>query len=503
MTPAAPDDLPDDPDTLRRMVRELLATLSAQRRELDQVRARLDQLLRRLYGPKSERVSATPSLFADPPPADTAVALAPPPDPPPVPAKRGHGRRVLPRDLPRHRVESDLPDAEKLCPSCRTPRAKIGEEVSERLDYKPSSLFVVECVRPKYACRGCHGEVVVTPLPPEPLPRSLAAPGLLAHVITAKFADHLPLYRLESILGRHGVELTRSTMCDWLAGCADMLRPLYEVLCGRVRRSRVIHTDDTPVPVQDRTRGRTRTGRIWVYVGDGVNPYTVYDATPSRSRDGPLAFLAGFRGYLQADAFGGYDGLYATGAVEVACWAHARRKWYDAEDSDPRLAHEALARIRALYDVEDRAKPLTPADRVELRRRESVPLLASFGDWLEATRPHALPKSPVGQAVTYATNQWAALNRYVTDGDLAIDNNAAERALRGVAVGRKNWLFWGSDAGGRTAAVLTSFTATCKRHGIDPWSYLSDVLARLPSHSADRLAELLPDAWAASRQAAS
>jgi transposase len=410
---------------------------------------------------------------------------------------------VLPGDLPRHRVEHDLSDAEKVCPRCRTPRAKIGEEVTERLDYKPSSLFVVEHVRPRSGCRRCRGEVAAPPLPPEPVPRSVAAPGLLAYVITATFADHPPLHRLEGILGRHGIDLSRSTMCDWLAGCAAVLRPVYDAMCDRVRRSKVVHTDDTPVPVQDRTRDRTRTGRIWVYVGDAANPYTVYDATPSRSRDGPQTFLRGFTGYVQADAFGGYDGLYAAGAVEVACWAHARRKWYDARDSDPRTAHEALARIRAVYDVEDRAKTLTAADRAELRRRESVPVLASFGDWLEAIRPGVLPKSPIGQAITYATNQWAALSRYVADGDLAIDNNAAEPALRGVAIGRKNWLFWGSDRGGRTAAVLTAFTATCRRHRIDPWSYLSDVLARLPSHPADRSAELLPDTWAACLRATS
>jgi hypothetical protein len=208
-----------------------------------------------------------------------------------------------------------------------------------------------------------------------------------AHVITATFADHLPLQRLEGIHGRHGVELTRSTMCDWPAGCAAVLRPVYDAMCDQVRRSKVVHTDDTPVPVQDRTRDRTRTGRLWVYVGDAGHPYTVYDATPSRSRDEPQTFLRGFTGYVQADAFGGCDGLYAAGAVEVACWAHARRKWYDARDSDPRTAHEALARIRAVYDVEDRAKALTAADRGELRRRESVPLLASFADWLEAIRP--------------------------------------------------------------------------------------------------------------------
>lgn len=382
MTPAA-GDLPDDPATRQRMVRELLAALADRTRELDPVRTRLDHLLRKLYGPKAERVSATPSLFADPP-VEAAVALALPPTSSPPAPRRGHARRALPSDLPRHRIGYDLTDTDRLCPCCRTPRARIGEEVRERLDYKPSSLFVVEHVRAKYACRGCGGQVSTAPLPPEPLPRSTAAPGLLAYVATAKLADHLPLHRLESILGRHGVDLSRSTLCDWGAGCANALRPVYDAMCARVRRSKVIHTDDTPAPVQDRVRDRTRTGRIWVYVGDAAHPHTVYDATPSRSRDGPLAFLKGFAGYLQADAFGGYDGVYATGAVEVACWAHARRKWYDARDSDPRLARQALARIRALYDVEERGKELPAVDRAELRRRDAAPLLVAFADWLAA-----------------------------------------------------------------------------------------------------------------------
>ncbi len=380
---------------------------------------------------------------------------------------------------------------------------RIGEEVSERLDYQPAALFVVEHVRPKYACRTCRAQVALAPKPPEPLPKALAAPGLLAQIITAKFADHLPLHRLERILARHGYELSRATMCDWLGGRAAVLRPVYDAMCARVRVSMVIHTDDTPVPVLDRTRNRTRTGRIWVYVGDARNPYTVYDATPSRSRDGPQTFLKGFKGHVQADAFGGYDGLYATGATEVACWAHARRKFVEARDSAPRLSLEAVAHIRRLYDVEREAKELDRAGRWSLRQRESVPVLRALGAWLDAKQTEVLPKSPLGQAITYARNQWAALNVYATDGDLAIDNNAAERALRGVAVGRKNWMFWGSDARGTTGAILTSFTTTCTRHRLDPWSYLSDVLGRLPAHPTARLAELLPDTWAAAQRAAS
>jgi hypothetical protein len=223
----------------------------------------------------------------------------------------------------------------------------------------------------------------------------------------------------------------------------------------------------------------------------------VYDATASRSRDGPLTFLAGFRGSLQADAFGGYDGLYATGVTEVACWAHARRKFFDAKSSDAARSHEALARIGALYEIEKRAKEMTPVERAAVRQAEAAPLLASFGRWLDDLRPQALPKSDLGKAVTYATNQWAALNVYVRDGDLAIDNNAAERALRGIAVGRKGWLFFGSDAGGQTAAVLFSFTESCRRHRLNPWTYLRDVLTLIPTHPGDRLDELLPGRRAA------
>lgn len=495
--PAGDDPLPDDPRALQALVRELLDALAAERRERVALQDRLDQLLRRLYGPKSEKL-------VDPPPgaagsSDNAVSLTPTR----APAKRTHGRKRLPRDLPRQRVEHDLTEPEKTCPCCRAPRVRIGEEVTERLDYRPASLFVVEHVRLKYACAKCRAHVAVAPVPAEPLPKAVAAPGLLAQVVTAKFADHLPLHRLEGIFARHGVALSRSTMCDWLAGCAAVLRPIYDAMCQRVRRSKVVHTDDTPVRVRDAARGRTRTGRIWVYVGDAHNPYTVYDATTSRSRDGPQTFLAGYEGFVQADAFGGYDGLYATGAIEVACWAHARRKFVEARDSDTRLSLDALAHIRRLYDVERQAKELDRDARRALRQRESEPVLRAFKEWLDAKRAAALPKSPLGAAITYATNQWDALKRYVEGGELAIDNNAAERALRGVAVGRKNWLFWGSDAGGRTAAVLTSFTATCKRHGIDPWAYLADVLACLPSHPADRVAELLPDAWAQARRSSS
>jgi len=476
-TLASPDaPLPDDPVVLQGMIRELLTLLSSHKRENEQLRHRLDQLLRRLYGPRSEAVVG-PTLFdgVTPPAAATPPTPEPPAPPASVPAvKRGHGRRRLPEHLPRRRVEHDLNELDKFCPCCGTTRVKIGEEVSERLDYVPASLVVVEHIRAKYVCRRCQGQLAV---------------------IVEKFVDHQPLHRQQQKFAREGVELHRSTLCDWLAQAAGLLAPLYELMVAAVLKSKVIHTDDTPVRLLGESGAQT--GRLWVYLGDGEHPYTVYEATASRKRDGPMTFLHEFTGYLQADAFSGYDGVYARGVTEVACWAHARRKFVEAQKTEPALSAEAIARVRALYEVERRAKELPAAERLALRQAESAPLVGSLGAWLEQLRATVLPKSPLGQAVGYAQNQWKALNVYLTDGDLRIDNNAAENALRGTAVGRKNWLFWGSETGGRTAAVLTSFTATCKRHGLNPWLYLKDVLTRLPSCPPEQRSALLPTAWAA------
>ena len=318
-------------------------------------------------------------------------------------------------------------------------------------------------------------------------------------------ATRLPLHRLERILERHGIQIARSTLCDWAAQCAEVLRPLYDLLVQRVLQSKVIHTDDTPVDVLDRQRTQTRTGRFWVYLGDPDHPFTVFTYTPSRSRDGPMEFLKDWGKdkpvYLQADAFGGYDGIYAGQAgghvTEVACWAHARRKFYDARTSDAAVSTQALAYIRLLYDVEDAAKEQfhqqsrraaepTPSPgsaapsrslamiRHALRQERAVPRLQQFRAWLQSQQAQhggpVLPKSPLGEAITYAFNQWDALTIYTGDGDLAIDNNASENALRRVALGRRNWLFCGSDNGGHTAAVLFSFLATCQRHKAEPFT---------------------------------
>jgi transposase len=305
--------------------------------------------------------------------------------------------------------------------------------------------------------------------------------------------------------------LHRSTLCDWLAACAELLRPLYDLMVSVVLQSRALHTDDTTVKMQEPVTHLLSTARLWVYLGDATHPYNVFDFTLNRKRDGPQQFLTSYRGYLHADAFSGYDGLYLPDPrtaqariIEVACNAHARRKFYEARGSDALRSHQALAYYRQLYELERAAKDFSDAQRLQMRQDLAVPILGQFHTWLEAQRPEVLPKSPIAEALGYALNNWAALVRYTEAGFLAIDNNVAEREMKRIAIGRKNWLFVGSATGGRTAAVLYSFTSTCARLQIEPWAYLQDVLTRLPRTQTADLADLLPDRWqAARRQAAS
>jgi transposase len=498
--------LPDDLAVCHGMIRELAASLRAAQRQVEQLGHRLDLLLRRLYGPRSERVDPDQLLLFVDPVEDQWTPPAPAAEPTPEPAPpsrgrplKGHGRRALPADLPRERRVYEVPPEQRACPGCGRERTPIGEETSEQLDYRPASLFVVEHVRVKVACRHCQEHVAVASKPPQPIEKGLPGPGLLAQVITSKYADHLPLYRQEGILARHGVELSRKTLCGWMAGSAWLLEPIWKAMRAEVLKSRVIQTDDTTVPVLDRRLSRARTARLWVYLGDGEHPYAIYDYTADRSRDGPERFLGDYKGYLQADAYSGYERIYSRGVVEVGCFAHARRKFFDARASDPERAHEALARIRLLYAVEAAGKSLDEAGRLTLRREQSVPLLERLGIWLDEQARVVLPKSPIGGAIGYARSNWAALNRFTEAGYLSIDNNASERAVKPVAIGRRNWLFAGSEGGGRTAAILFSLASTCRALGIDPFGYLRDVLDRVCPHPARRVAELLPDRWRAAR----
>ncbi len=567
--PAVVPELPDDVATLQQMVAELLQSLHERDCTVAQLRHRLDGLLRRLYGPRSEPFRPDqPLLFAEAAaattaaPADVTAAAAEPSPTPPTPRRaRPHGRRRLPANLPRETRHHVLTEAERLCQACGQRRAEIGVATSEQLEYHPASLVVVEHVVHKYACRCCPAPPVPTGLAPEssamsttepspeprpepalveaprevppqgpvappappvaspviaatkpamPIAKGLPGPGLLAHLIVSKYVDHLPLHRLERVYERQGVFLPRSTLCDWLAACAARLRPLYDRLVAVVLQSRALHTDDTPVKLQEPTTHQLRTARLWAYLGDAGHPYNVFDFTVNRKRDGPARFLVGYQGYLHADAFSGYDRLYLPEPVsgqariiEVACNAHARRKFYEARGSDALRSHRALAYYRQLYALERSAGDLEFSDqqRLQMRQDFALPILATFHAWLEAQRVEVLPKSPMAEAIGYALNQWAALRRYTEAGFLAIDNNAAEREMKRIAIGRKNWLFVGSPRGGQTAAVLLSVTSTCQRLGIEPWAYLQDVLTRLPALPVGELDTLLPDRWQAARPA--
>lgn len=506
------DNLPDDPATLRQLVRELLAEMGKKDQLIERIQQQLAVLLRARFGQKADRVDPRQlALFLAELNAATPPAKADP-TPPPAAPKKGHGRQTLPPELPRRRVEYELTLEQRHCPKCGGSCERFGEEVSEQLDYVPASLVVVEHARAKYACRQCGETVLTAAAPMQPIEKGLPGPGLLAEVVTNKYADHLPLHRQEAILGRHGLAISRQTLCDWMRASAALLRPLHELMITRVRASRVIHTDDTTVPMLDKKHGKTRTARMWVYLGDRAHPYTVYDYTTSRKRDGPERFLRDFKGYLQADAYAGYDAIYAPGAVvEVACWAHARRKYVEAETSDPARALTAVAFIRQLYDVEDEAEARIKAQceanagelalaeeeaiRQTLRQERAAPILGKFKQWLDEQVKTLLPKSPIRQAIGYTVSNWEALQRYTEDGALDPDNNAAERAMRPIAIGRKNWLFAGSPRGGETAAVLYSFTQTCKTLEVNVFQYLRDVFSRLNAHPNSRLAELLPDQW--------
>jgi transposase len=391
-------------------------------------------------------------------------------------------------------VVHDLAESEKHCDGCGKDLRLIAEETSERYEFIPAVMKVIEDVRLKYAC-DCT--VKTADKPAQPIEKSTAGASVLAQVIVSKFADHLPLHRQEKIFQRHGVEISRKTMGGWLPAVTELLAPLYQAGKKVLFESKVIGTDDTGVKVLDPKLSFARTGRIWPYVGDAHHPVVVYDYTPTRSRDGPARFLEGYTGYLQADAYSVYDAFFkpARGLTEVGCWMHARRYFFKALESDQQHMGPALHLIARVYAVEDRAKELTGEERLELRKRLSAPVMEKLHQYLLEIGDQVLPKSPAAKAVRYALNQWEALTRFLEDGDLEIDNGATERANRGIAVGRGNWTFFGSDNGGRTAAVLLSFIAMCKRNAVEPFAWFRDVLSRMATHPINRIEELLPHNW--------
>jgi transposase len=491
----------DDLATARALIDTLQDQLTTVQRENAALRQQLDVLCQRLFGKKSERVDprqlqlALEQLTNEPGPVTEPVEM----DSGETPV-RGHqrrrptGRRPLPAHLPRRRIEIDVAEADKQC-ACGHAKTRMGEAVTEKLEYEPASFLVIQTVRARYACPHCHAGVVEAPAPPQAIEKALAGDGLLAHVVVSKYVDHLPLHRLEGIFARQGIDLARTTLCGWVADVAAALAPIGEQLRREITAASYLQTDDTTITVLDEQRGSYK-GRLWTYL-DPLGRQVVFDATPTHERDGPERFLGPFRGALQADAYTGYDGLYQSGGViEIGCWAHARRRFVEAFLLDGTAA-QMVALIQQLYQVERSGEDLPVEARTQLRREHARPLLARIDAEREALASTVLPKSPLGDAVRYLTNQWAALQRFVEDGRLAIDNNRAENQLRVVAVGRKNWLFAGSFEGARRAALLYSLVQSCKLANVSPFAYLKDVVGRLATHPHRRIEQLTPRGWAA------
>ena len=406
-------------------------------------------------------------------------------------------RRPLPDHLPRETRKH--PPKQETCPDCGGALKHLGEDVSEILEYVPERFKVIRQVRPKLACAGCE-RIVQAPAPSRPIERSFAGPGLLAHVLVSKYCDHLPLYRQSEIYAREGVELDRSTLAGWVGGASRLLEPLVEALRRHVMAAEKLHGDDTPIPVLAPGNGKTKTGRLWTYVRDDrpagdATPAAVWFAySPDRKGEHPASHLKNYRGILQADGFAGFNRLYETGAIsEAACWAHARRKFFDLHQGHASpVAKEALERIAQLYGIEKEIRGRSPTERREVRQARSRPLLEAMHVWLKTTMSRLSRKSELAKAIHYALERWLALMVFVDDGRVEMDNNAAERALRTVAVGRKNYLFAGSDAGGERAAAIYSLLGSAKLNGIDPEAYMAGVLRRIADHPINRIEELLP-----------
>jgi transposase len=486
--------LPDDLASAHQLITKL-------QHEVHWLKHKLDALSRRLFGKKTEQLSPGQLTLAyeqlenelerpnepDVPDANEAPAAGP--------SRSRRGRRAIPKNIRRVDVIVDIPEEEKSCADCGVQRECIGEEVSEKYDFIPAEVVCEVTHRPKYGSCACRPGVLIAPPRPQAIEKGLATEGFLAWLLTSKYADHLPLYRLEGILARHGAEISRKTLCDWVAACADALNPVYEHLRKKIVTVDYLQTDDTPVTVLAGDKGSV-TGRLWVYL-DPLGKRVFFDATPTRGRDGPERVLKDFKGYLQADAYSAYDALYRSGPiVEVGCWAHVRRKFFDCREQDPD-ALKMLALIQKLYEAERQAAGMSHEERGALRQERSTPILGKIDRLRDELSRNALPKSGLGEALRYLHNQREALGRYLLDGRLKPDNNGAENQLRVVAVGRKNWLFAGSMEGARRAAVLYTMVQGCKLAGVDPFRYFKDVLLRLATHPASRIDELTPTGWAA------
>ena len=492
------EQLPNDTDTLKQMVLTLLG-------QIDDLSGQLHYLKRQLFGKKSEKLDSAQRLLFEGLYDEVKAKVDQQRQSKEEPVKKSKkrkssahkGRKPLPADLPRKTINIEPSEDEKVCSVCHHEKQRIGTEITEVLEYVPASFFVKQYARHKYGCKKCESAISIGPLPPRAIDKGIPGEGLLAHIITSKYADHAPLNRLEGILKRHGVDINVSTMCGWVGKCADLLEPLVKRMHQKILLSPKINTDDTRIPIKSKKRkGSTYNGYLWVYLDDKGN--VVFDFTPTRSREGPLTFLGDYAGFVQADAYSGYDAFFRKGnATEVGCNSHARRKFEYALDDDPVRAAHMLVLWGRLYEIESRAKSqkYNSAQLLQARQDEAKPILDEIKVALDEYKNQVLPKNMMSKAITYALNQWEALTRYIEDPMLDIDNNISERALRMVVIGRKNYMFAGSEAGAWRAAIIYSLVASCKLNGIDPFAYFRDVLEKVSTHPADKIDELLPSNW--------
>lgn len=495
--------LPDlsglDADALRALILAQQEELASRDTEIENLKLLVLKLKRLQFGQKSEKLDkqieqlelrledleANQTAHASFPSTATRRPVSKP------------ARKPLPEHLPRE-IETYAPRQE-CCPDCGAALRLLGEDVSEVLEYVPAQFKVIRQVRPKLSCSGCE-RIVQEPAPSRPIERGLAGPALLAHVLVSKYAHHLPLYRQAEIYEREGVELERSTLADWVGGTSRVLAPLVEAIRRYVLEGAKLHGDDIPVPVLAPGNGKTKTGRLWTYVrddrpaGDTTAPAVWFAYSPDRKGGHPQQHLSGFTGTLQADGYAGFQRLYEGGQIqEAACWAHVRRKFFDLNQAHASpIASEALSRIGQMYGIESEIRGRSPDGRLQVRQARTRPLLEQMYRWLHTMSAKLSRKSAVAVAIHYALSRWAALARFCEDGRLEMDNNAAERALRTVAIGRKNYLFAGADSGGERAAAMYSLIGSAKLNGVDPEAYLRHVLSRIADHPINRISELLP-----------
>jgi transposase len=496
----APATLPDDPTILREIIGTQAQEIARLNRQTDLLKHYIRELRKQHYGPRSERIPQDQQVFGfygnveekERPGAPEGQTTS-------VPAgkRKPSGRKIIPPELRREVVVHDVPDHEKTCPQCREARKRFGEETSERLEYQAAELYVVQDVRPKYACpKKCGTGVAVADPPAQVIPKSKVGPSLLAHILWAKYGLHLPLYRQEIMFGMIGLEIPRSTLCQWIGRCVELLLPIYEAMKRDVLLSDVLFSDDSPVRLLEPGLGKTRQARVWSYCGSLLHRQIVYEFTESREQKWPLKYLKGYQGVLQVDAYPGYSALFELDRIIAAyCWAHARRKYIDAEETDKERSQLALAFIGRLYAIEREIKGISPKRKKRVRQSRATKILERFKQWLDCEIQNVLPKSPIGQAIQYTRGHWVGLLTYTKNGAVEIDSNRVERSIRGWKLGSKNWLFLGSEDGGRWGAVLFSLIESCKIQGINPEAYLKDVLVRVSTTPQSQIETLMPRCW--------